>query len=308
MNMTNSVSMPELASQYHSAAVNFQYKARLFEMIFSSKKELLGLYNAVNGSHYDDPELLEINTLENAIYMSMHNDISFIIDTRLYLYEHQSTYNPNLPYRFLEYISELYSKMVLGKNIYGHKRISLPTPRFVVFYNGMEELDDVLEMKLSDLYTVREVEPQLELKAMILNINRGRNKPLMEACRTLKDYAEYTARVREYTSKMPVGDAVERAVTECIDEGILAGFLSKFRAEVVKVSIYEYDAEEHMRMEKEESYSSGLAEGVEKGLIAGENRMAKLCGLLAAAGRIDDIKQAATDDVYRDSLFSEFGL
>ena len=122
-------------------------------MIFSSKEELLSLYNAVNGSHYDDPEILEINTLENAIYMSMHNDISFIIDTRLYLYEHQSTYNPNLPYRFLEYISELYSKMVLGKNIYGRTKIQLPTPRFIVFYNGREELDDVLEMKLSDLYT-----------------------------------------------------------------------------------------------------------------------------------------------------------
>ena len=143
--MSYTTSTEETVSDFHGTAVNFQYKARLFEMIFSSKEELLSLYNAVNGSHYDDPELLEINTLENAIYMSMHNDISFIIDTRLYLYEHQSTYNPNLPYRFLEYISELYSKMVLGKNIYGHKRIIFPTPRFVVFYNGKEELDDILK-------------------------------------------------------------------------------------------------------------------------------------------------------------------
>ena len=156
----------------------------------------------------------------------------------------------------------------------------------------------------------------------------GRNKPLMDACRTLSDYAEYTARVREYASKMPVGDAVEKAVTECIDEGILAGFLQRYRAEVVKVSIYEYDAEEHMRMEKEESYASGLAEGLEEGLekghasgraegleeglkegrASGENHMAKLVGLLAAAGRIDDIKQAAADEAYRNVLFAEFGL
>ena len=151
--MSHITPAPEHTPENHNTAVNYQYKSRLFEMIFSGKEELLSLYNAVNGSHYDDPGLLEINTLENAIYMSMHNDISFIIDTRLYLYEHQSTYNPNLPYRFLEYISELYSKMVLGKNIYGHSQISLPTPRFIVFYNGREELDDILEMKLSDLYT-----------------------------------------------------------------------------------------------------------------------------------------------------------
>ena len=77
--------------------VKRNYKATLFAMIFKDKKELLALYNAVNGTEYDDPELLEINTLENAIYISMQNDVSFIIDSRLSLYEHQSTYSPNLP-------------------------------------------------------------------------------------------------------------------------------------------------------------------------------------------------------------------
>ena len=80
------------------------YKARIFEMIFSDKKELLALYNAVNKTDYDIPELLEINTLQNAIYMSMKNDVSFIIDSRLSLYEHQSTYSPNLPLRYLLYV------------------------------------------------------------------------------------------------------------------------------------------------------------------------------------------------------------
>ena len=77
--------------------VRRDYKARLFEMIFREKEELLGLYNAVNGTNYSNPDELEINTLENAIYLSMHNDVSFIIDSRLSLYEHQSTYSPNLP-------------------------------------------------------------------------------------------------------------------------------------------------------------------------------------------------------------------
>lgn len=63
---------------------NRLYKSRLFVMIFEDKKNLLELYNAVSGKNYTDPELLEINTLENAIYMSMKNDLSFLIDARIH--------------------------------------------------------------------------------------------------------------------------------------------------------------------------------------------------------------------------------
>ena len=77
------------------------YKDTVFRMLFSDRKNLLSLYNAVSGAHYDDPEKLEIVTLENAIYMGMKNDLAFIIDTDLFLYEHQSTYNPNMPLRDL---------------------------------------------------------------------------------------------------------------------------------------------------------------------------------------------------------------
>ena len=102
--------------------VNRTYNSRIFEMIFSDKTELLTLYNAVNKTHYTDAEQLEINTLENAIYMSMHNDLSFLIDSRLSLYEHQSTYSPNLPLRYLFYISDLYSVMTRDSNLYGTKK------------------------------------------------------------------------------------------------------------------------------------------------------------------------------------------
>ena len=82
---------------------NRMYKATVFAMLFEDKKRLLELYNAISGKHYTDPDMLEINTLENAIYMAVKNDISFLIDARLSLYEHQSTYSPNLPLRFLVY-------------------------------------------------------------------------------------------------------------------------------------------------------------------------------------------------------------
>lgn len=97
---------------------------------------MLELYNAVTGKDYQDPEELTINTLENAIYMSMKNDLSFIIDLHLSLYEHQSTYSPNLPLRFLMYISDIYSEITRDENLYGTRLVSLPTPQFVIFYNG----------------------------------------------------------------------------------------------------------------------------------------------------------------------------
>lgn len=239
---------------------NRLYKTRLFEMIFSNRKELLELYNAVNQTNYSNPEDLEINTLENAIYLSMHNDLSFVIDSRLSLYEHQSTWNPNIPLRYLIYISDLYSGITKDENLYGYKTVKLPAPRFLVFYNGAEERPEREILKLSDAYLVAEENPSLELKTEFLNINPGNNEILMKTCKTLKDYSEYTYRVREYTKEMSVKDAVERAITECIREGILAEFLSQNKAEAKKVSIYEYDEERQRRFDKEEGRAEGRAE------------------------------------------------
>lgn len=249
---------------------NRMYKSRIFAMLFSDRNELLKLYNAINGTSYDDPDLLQVNTLENAVYMSMQNDVSFIIDMRLNLYEHQSTYSPNLPVRYLLYVADVYSDYTKDMNLYGTKAVKLPTPRFVIFYNGQAEQPDRKELKLSELFSIPDADPSLELKAVMLNINKGHNRKLMETCRTLQDYAEYTFRVREYAAEMPLDLAVEQAITECISEGILADFLRKNRAEVKKVSIYEYDEERHMRQTREEGmeegYANGFSQGIEQGI------------------------------------------
>lgn len=232
-------------------------------MIFENKEKLLELYNAVSGRNYEDPDLLEINTLDNAIYMSMKNDISFLIDARLSLYEHQSTYSPNLPLRFLLYLADLYSDMTYDTNLYGSKMIKIPAPRFVVFYNGQQEQPDRRILKLSDLYT-KEDEHALELEVLMLNINKGHNRELLEASHTLWEYAEYTGRVREYARKDTIERAVERAVSECIQEGILKEFLEKNKAEAMKVSIYEYDEERHIRQEREDAWEEGEQAGEKK--------------------------------------------
>ena len=237
--------------------VNRTYKSTLFIMLFQDKHNLLELYNAVSGKHYTDPGILEINTLENAIYMTVKNDISFLIDGRLSLYEHQSTYNPNLPLRFLIYISKLYSRMTRNANLYGTKLIRIPPPEFLIFYNGKEELPEQTLLNLSDMYETKDPHAGLELSAVMLNISGKHNQKLKEACTTLKEYAIYTDKVRKYAEETELPDAVEQAIQECITEGVLQDFLEKHRTEAKEMSIFEYDQEKHMRQEREEAWADG---------------------------------------------------
>ena len=255
-------------SNENTVPVNRTFKSTVFIMLFEDKDNLLELYNAMTEKHYTDPELLEINTLENAIYMTMKNDISFLIDGRLSLYEHQSTYNPNLPLRFLLYISKVYAGMTKDANLYGTKMVQIPTPEFIIFYNGEEKQPERMVLKLSDMYEVKEREVKLELQAVMLNILGDNNTRLKEACRTLKEYAVYTDKIRLYTKNMPLVDAVERAIDECIREGILEEFLRKHKAEAKEMSIFEYDQEKHMKQEREAAWEDGHAAGIEEGRAA----------------------------------------
>ena len=240
-----------------AVSANRNYKDTVFRMLFSDKKNLLSLYNAVNSRDYTNPDDLEIVTLENAIYMGMKNDLAFIIDTNLYLYEHQSTYNPNMPLRDLFYISSEYQKMLDQKSLYSSSLQKIPTPNFIEFYNGSDPVCDVFEHRLSSAG-----EPKLELIVTVLNINEGHNALLMEHCKTLREYAQYVAKVRKYTADMSLNEAVECAVDECIKENILADFLRKNRAEVISMSIFEYDKEEEEKKLRKAEYEAGIQKGV----------------------------------------------
>ncbi len=245
--------------------VNRNYKDTIFRMLFSDRENLLSLYNAINGTSYDNPEELEIVTLENAIYMGMKNDLAFIIDTNLFLYEHQSTYTPNMPLRDLFYISAEYQKMVNQKSLYSSALQKIPAPNFIVFYNGMDKKEDRWENCLSEAYENLFGEPKLELKVVTLNINEGRNHELLEQCQTLREYAAYVALVRKYAKSMELEAAVEKAVDKCIHDGILEEFLQRNRAEVIAVSIFEYDKEEEERKLRKAEFEAGEQSGIEKG-------------------------------------------
>ena len=249
--------------------VNRTYKSTVFTMLYADKSNLLDLYNAMAGTHYTDPELLEINTLENAIYMTIKNDVSFLIDGRLSLYEHQSTSNPNLPLRFLLYISHLYSRMTKDENLYGTAKVRIPAPEFVVFYNGREQMPERDILKLSDLFMVNDRPIKLELEAVVLNISGENNRELKAACQTLREYAIYTDKIRQYTEEMSLEEAVDRAIRECIHEDILREFLENHRMEARAMSIFEYDQEKHMRQEREAAWKEGRRSGLEEGRRSG---------------------------------------
>lgn len=151
-------------------SANRKYKDTVFRMLFADKTNLLSLYNAMNGSDYHDPSKLQIITLENAIYIGMKNDLAFVIGTNLFLYEHQSTYNPNIPLRNLFYISSKYQKMVDSNKLYSSTLLEIPAPHFVVFYNGTTKQEDRWYNYLSDSYHNFSGIPDLELKVVTLNI------------------------------------------------------------------------------------------------------------------------------------------
>lgn len=249
--------------------VNRQYKDRLFRLVFGTKEALLELYNAVSDTNFENPEDLEITTLEDVIYMNSKNDLSFLILEVLNLYEHQSTFNPNMPVRGLLYFSPLYRKYIedLGLNLYSSHPIRLPMPRYVVFYNGLKEEPDRSELRLTDLFVEQgELTPCLELTAVMLNINVGHNRALMERCRKLKEYSLFVAEVR---NRLRQGEALEaaadKAIDYCIRENILADILSLHRAEVRNVIMEEYDQEAHMKMERKEWREIGREEGISIG-------------------------------------------
>ena len=185
---------------------NREYKSDVFSMLMEDKKRALQLYNVMNGSSYDNPDDVEIKTLDGGISLTVRNDAAFVVDARLSIYEHQSTVCPNMPVRSLIYFTTILSDMLsgrggegrerkIGRNLYGRKLVKIPVPQFVVFYNGEEKQPEVQELKLSDAYEKATDDPRLELKCMVYNINNGRIEEIRHSCRWLDEYMIFVNKV-----------------------------------------------------------------------------------------------------------------
>lgn len=289
------------------------HKDALFVRLFGSREKLLLLYNALNHSDYRDANVLEINTLDNFIYMGIKNDVSFIIGSYLNLYEHQSTFCPNMPVRGLMYFAGLYKAYIEmhDLNINGTKLVSLPTPQYIIFYNGTQNYADVKELRLSDSF--KQGNGCLEVVATMYNINLGHNRELMEQCKLLEEYAVFIDKIRKYENQgMPVAEAVDTACRECISQNILRAFLLKNRSEVEDMFMADYDPKRQRRLDRRDAYNDGKADGITQGMACGRkeerDRVNKLNRRLAEENRTEDILKAAKDKEYQDKLFTEFDL
>lgn len=249
---------------------NRTYKDRLFIRIFEHKEDLLSLYNAVNGSDYQNPDELEITTLDNAIYMRMKNDISFLIDGYMSLYEHQSTFNPNMPLRDCLYMLQIYQNYIDSQelDLYSSVLLKIPTPRLVVFYNGQEKMrnEEMCILRLSDSYEKPEKEPALEYRVQVINVNYGKNRDMMEKCPKLYEYSYLVVKIRENqaSGKTLEGD-ISAALEDCLAQGYLTELLTTYRREVTGMLLYEYDERKHLKNTYEEGIQKGMRTGQYKG-------------------------------------------
>lgn len=256
--------------------LNRNHKDHLFRYLFNDKKYLLDLYNALHDSSYTDPEELEVVTMEDVIFMKMKNDLSFMIDSHLSLYEHQSTWNPNMPLRGLFYFAQQYEGMLGAKDadVYGRTRLKLPTPEYIVFYNGGDEVEDRRTLRLSDSFSMGRGSGCLECTCEVININRGHNKELMDRCHRLWEYSEFVSEVEANMKKgMGREEAIQAAIDHCIERDILTDILKSEKNEVLHmIFLTEYDEKKHLRHTFEEGREEGMKEGIKEGMRKGVSK------------------------------------
>ena len=275
MSKNNNLSSDSLNQNNVDYGANRQYKDSLFRLLFGreeNKPNLLDLYNALNNSNYTNIDDLTINTIDDVIYMKMKNDVSFILDNQMVLLEHQSTYNPNMPLRGLLYFAKLYEGMInISKNIYYPKLIKIPTPQYIVLYNGTDrKINGKKVLKLSDAFEKTDKTNGYEWTATMIDINYGKNQDLLLKCKKLGEYSYFVDCVRKYSAKMSFPKAIDEAVKECIEKGILADFLKKHIAEVRTVLLTEFDEEKDYKIIAEGFKELWLEEGKEEGLKEGK--------------------------------------
>ena len=289
----------------YNGHVNRNYKDSLFRLLFADKEGALELYNALNHSSYDDPELIEITTIEDVIYMGIKNDVSFLVEGRMHLFEEQSSWSENMPLRGLFYFSNLY-RSYLEKNqldIYSSKRLPLPRPIYIVFYIGTAKKPEQMTLRLSDSFEDstnggKTNEPVIEVVARVLNVNYGKNRELLERCRRLFGYSYLISQVRHYMDQGFVLEAaMDRAIEDCITQDILKKFLLKHRGEVRDVILTRYDAKFHIKCEKELSREEGRIEGRQEGI--GIGRREESCRI---------VKNMLSKGMSRDMILEMTGL
>jgi hypothetical protein len=252
---------------------NRNYKSDVFSMLLENPVYALEVYNALNGTDYQNPSEVTMKRLEQGISLSIRNDAAFVIDFHINIYEHQSTYNPNMPLRSLIYYADIVRPVVKDRDLYSRKRIPIDTPHFVVFYNGKEERPEKEILRLSDSFSLPTDTPELELICTVYNINKGKNQNLLQKCKVLREYMYFVDEVRKnIASGMELEQAIPDAIEECIRQHVLEEFLRSRKMEVMKAMTLDYTWERREELIRKEEWEDGRLEGRKEGISQGISR------------------------------------
>ena len=290
---------------------NKEYSDRLFHFLFGRedhKDWTLSLYNAVRGSAYTDKDDIQINTIDEILYLGMHNDISFLIAGEMNLYEQQSSFNPNMPLRMLQYIAKLYAgyNKKNHQNVYGSRLLELPVPKLVVFYNGKSGKPDEMILYLRESFPAG-ADPDIDVRVRMININRGHSKSLLESCQPLREYSWLIDRIRVNNEEMPLVDAIDKAMDEMPEDFVIRDLLVANKAEVRKMLETEYNEEEILKIVAEDA----RREGEKNGKIIGEKRgtemvLSLLKKLTPGSDEFDRALNGTQEE--REALYKKYGI
>ena len=246
-------------------AGNREYKDNIFRMLFGDANKSAELYNAIMGTNYA-PDALKMNMLQNPLFSGLRNDISFTVDDKfVVLIEHQASVNPNMGLRCLLYITQIYERLVDKDGLYKAKAMSIENPEFIVMYNGKDDYPEKSVVKLSDLYKVKDgSEPKLEVIVTVYNINAGYNRDMMKRSRTLDEYAAFVSKVRSFIEGKGYErtEALNKAVVECVREGVLQEFLEKYGGDVMSILSREFNLDDFIRVRVEEEVEDIMEKAV----------------------------------------------
>jgi len=288
--------------------VNRNHKDSVFSALFSSPEVLRELYSAIEGIDVPPDAIVDINTLSDVLFMKQINDLSFTINNRIVvLIEHQSTINENVPLRLLMYIARVYEKIIDREKLYQKRLEKIPSPEFIVLYNGRDKCPDHKELRLSDAFkdiTGLKLQANttlpLELVVQVYNINHGRNPEMLKKCETLESYSFFMGKIKEFNTYLSLEESIKNAVKYCIERNILREFLEKHGSEVINMLTDELTIEEivevRAREAEEEGWDRGHEKGLEKGLKEGrEEERNYFLSLLDQGFSTEEIKIRLTE-------------
>ena len=238
----------------------------------------------------------------------MHNDISLLISGGLHLIEQQSTYNPNMPLRMLQYTGQLFEKYIKLNHLdkYSPRLLSLPGPKLVVFYNGIKPMPDETILSLQDSFT-NDSDPDISVKVRLININPGQNSTLLKACRPLQEYSWLIGRIREHRTDLPLTDAINKAIDEMPQSFVIRDLLIAHRAEVNNMLETEYNEEEVLETARKAAEKYGREQGIEIGEARGADMFAALLRKLTPGSEEFYAALNSTAEE-RKALYAKYGV